>query len=314
MDPRVTEKLEEMEGTEGTAAFLDMMQDIKTAYVDPDSHPLVRVFHAVKSVLFSRYWLQFLKDNSIDTKKHFITLNTRDCMELNLSFLLKAVRDRESQNIYQQNSQCNEAHFRKLRSYTPTESTIVNVDAKGYRERLHKMMFEEKIMHDLPDLSFPLIEKRSKKKQSSSYEYTDGDIQEAVSKGVDAAKDKARKLGMSNFHIDLNKHLRPPKSSTSSKSATSQSSTQLVNEIDDDNGNDDDDYQAPKNHFGINEQNFDQEMHDEDFDEEEISQELLNAIKIGKITFLDEVCGKKFNRFDMERSFKNSRQMLCYIN
>jgi hypothetical protein len=209
---KVISSLSQIEDTEGTIAVLDLLRDLNNAYVDADTLPLDRIFYAVKAVYFTRYWRLDLSNQNIDSSKHFITKCAWECMEINLAFLIKVVRDGESENIHEQNSQNNESHFRKVRSFSPIESTVVNFDARGYRKRLHKIIYEEKLMQKIPEVVFPKLERRKTKKSREKIECTEKEIEDAVARGIMAAKQKAFDLGMRDFNVDLKNYFRAPHS------------------------------------------------------------------------------------------------------
>jgi hypothetical protein len=75
---------------------------------------------------------------------------------MNLVMLLKLAQESKASNIDEMNSQVCESFFRRLRSYTGVESTIVNCTLKSFTTRFNKMQFEEKVVSEISDeIEFP---------------------------------------------------------------------------------------------------------------------------------------------------------------
>lgn len=195
---------------------MDLLESVWKAYVCCETATLDRLKYAVFGVYFIRYWRQFCEDKKISLS-HFITKNTWDGLEMNLAMLIRLILDKEAHNIYQHNSQNNEAYFRKARSYSPVGSTMVNFDAHEFQQRAHKIAYEEKIYRDLPDISFPSHEKKLSLPIRQPEEFTTEEIEQTIATGISIAQEKASLVGMQNFNVELYKFLKVPKDGNKKK-------------------------------------------------------------------------------------------------
>jgi hypothetical protein len=170
-----------------------------------------RVFNAVYVVQFLRIWRQWLYDNKLSAKAHFITTNSWEGLEINLVWLLKMIKNSTADKIFEHSSQNCEKTFRKIRSYTGVESTVVNCTMKGFISRIHKIDLCEKIMSDLEDeLEFP---SSSKKRKTFSNEKTlpSNGLMLIIGNAISEAIRKASLLGMRCDKIELYRFLKPMK-------------------------------------------------------------------------------------------------------
>lgn len=210
------ELLRQIDGTQGTVAFLDLLDSVYKAYVCPKTPSLERLKYAVDAPYFIRYWKASCQENEVP-KANFITKNSWDGLEINLAMMLRLIIDREAHNIHQQTSQNCEGFFRKERSFSSLGSTMTNFDALCFTKRAHKIAYEEKIYNDLDDITFPKLDKRGSAPMRQPEEYDDDDIKEAISSGIMMAQNRALSCGITNFDIDLSNFLKPPKNSKKDK-------------------------------------------------------------------------------------------------
>jgi hypothetical protein len=202
--------LEDIDGTEGSIVILELLEDIWKAFVCAETSSIDRLKYAVSAVYFIRYWQQDCEDKEV-AKSHYMIKNSWDGLELNLGLLLRLIIDGEAHNIHQHNSQNCEAYFRKARSYTPVGSTMVNFDPAEFQKRAHKIAYEEKVYIDVEGISFPKMENRATLATKHPEHFTDIQIEEAVKEGINLAQQRALKVDITNFSIDLKFFLRPPK-------------------------------------------------------------------------------------------------------
>lgn len=210
LKPCVRELLTEIEGTEGSIAFLDFLESVWKAYVCEVTPTLERLKYAVDSAYFPRYWKQYCKDNKISSK-HFMTKNAWDGLEINLAMLLRLIIDKEAHNIFQHTSQNVEGFFRKSRSYSSVGSSVVNFDAKDFESRAHKIAFEENVYTEIKDIKFPKLDKRESLPIREPEEFTESEIREAIAEGIELAKKRALGVGITNFAVDVKQLLTRPK-------------------------------------------------------------------------------------------------------
>lgn len=134
--------------TEGTITYLDMMRNIRDAFLDRGLTPLKRVYLMWEAVFFFRIWRKWLCNNNYSPNDHFVTQNVYVCTELNghmiLNIIYNVVKGKypvSALRVWTCGSQGCEEVFRLLRSMTPTFSTVVNFSMKGVLERAHKLNF-----------------------------------------------------------------------------------------------------------------------------------------------------------------------------
>ena len=134
--------------TQGTIAYLDMMRNIRDAFLDRGITPLKRVYLMWETIFFFRIWRKWLCTNNHSTSDHFVTQNVYVCTELNehtiLNIIYNVIQDRypvSTLRVDACDSQGCEEAFRLLRSMTQTFSTVINFSMKGVLERAHKLYF-----------------------------------------------------------------------------------------------------------------------------------------------------------------------------
>lgn len=195
--------------TEGTITFLILMDFIHKAYVKHDTLVKDRLYYATYVVSFLRIWRQWLIHNKLNLSS-FITSNCYECLEINLVLLLRLTINGKAENIFEQNSQVDENFFRKVRSYTGVESTIVNCTMLTFMSRVHKICYEEKAMKELGDvISFPTLEKRNKYQKKNPELLSDFEICEITNKAISDAQRKAKEFGMNCREVEIEKWLKP---------------------------------------------------------------------------------------------------------
>lgn len=175
------------------------------SYVRADTRVEDRLFSAVFVVQFLRIWRQWLSENGMDMK-NFISSNTWEGLEINLILLISLCVLGETEAIHLINSQRNEKFFRKVRSFTGCESTVVNCSMKSFIHRLHLILFERRAVKNLKcELKFPCEDGKESKIVTQNH-LTSDEMEEIISHANVAAQCEARKLGMTcNSQFDVRK-------------------------------------------------------------------------------------------------------------
>ena len=200
--------LQEVDGTldvKGTIVYMNLMKDIRDAFLNKEISPSQRILLAWRSVFFLRIWRVWLKENGIDEKDHFVTNNIYICVELNCHLLLNLVYNVksgvfpvESLRLWFIGSQACEELYRILRAMTPMFSTILNFSVKGVLQRIHNKNHLS-TLESSEELSFPRAKRRLlqyKEESPCTFAVDDLDILEWVCKAKQEAINTANKLGM----------------------------------------------------------------------------------------------------------------------
>ena len=152
--------------TEGTICYLQIMRNIRDAFLDKSISPLHRIFLMWKSIFILRIWRTWLDENGYAQSEHFITPNAYTCIEVNghmlVNIVLRVVNGSlppESLRVWKAGSQSCEQLFRLIRSMTPTFSTIINFTLKGLLDRVHKLTFLG-AMEATGEIEFPRAKRR----------------------------------------------------------------------------------------------------------------------------------------------------------
>lgn len=175
-DKRVINLLKcEVDKSEATALFLDMIRDITESYMDPTLTPLERVRKIWYPLFIIRIWKKFISNSKkYKLKDNFLSTNCYSCLELNghsmieIMLYLKEAKREELFLPYLLGSQQCESTFRQLRSLTSTYSTVTNCTVKESVSRVSKIQLQNEIIHSVSsDFIFP----RAAKKNRATNEY-----------------------------------------------------------------------------------------------------------------------------------------------
>ena len=182
------------------------------AYSYSDTKTVDRIYYGAYVLVFIRIWKTFLLNRQLSSKDFFITQNSWDGIEINFMMLLKLCIEQNAHNFHEFNSQKCERFFRLLRSYTSTESTIINVSMKDFITRICKIEYEEKVMRELQDvIVFPKAIRRSTVSRRERENINNEEIENAIQKGFEDAKKKAIMLGMDCLEINMKTLIKPVK-------------------------------------------------------------------------------------------------------
>jgi hypothetical protein len=197
-----------MENTEGTVAYLELIQCGMRAYVDDKITLSDRLFDAVYVTYFIRLWRNDLRERKIPME-NFITQSCFEGIEMNLLWSLRLIIDGRAQNISENSSQQCESLFRHIRSMTGAQQTQINCTPKMLLSRLHKIELAERIMFELKnEVEFPALEQREKRHQSSESSIPEEEMMIIIESGISAAIERAKELGIYCGEIDLSKLLK----------------------------------------------------------------------------------------------------------
>lgn len=165
--PKVIEMLRKhIEGSDGTAFFLQMIRDFIEAYMIRELTPLNRVRNMWYSLFVIRIWRAFIvsKKKMYTLKDNFLTSNSYTCIEMNahsLVFSLIYLKENDQADLFKPHlyeSQPCEATFRKLRSFTSTYSTVANCTVKESNSRISKIQLQNDIIFGtLPQFKYPRL-------------------------------------------------------------------------------------------------------------------------------------------------------------
>ncbi|XP_058457006.1 uncharacterized protein LOC131434356 [Malaya genurostris] len=148
--------------------------------------------------------------------EHSVTTNCYYNLEINAHAMIIYVVSGRDDNIPFEisclQSQACESFFRQARSFTSTESTVVNFTMQSFESRLNKIEAKEEIMYKRKEeLIFPRLSNTSS--QVETYFPTDDEIVSIIESSRYAAYQKLLNLGIRESKIIFNEsiHLRKPK-------------------------------------------------------------------------------------------------------
>lgn len=187
----------------GTATFLEIMQNVIDSYMDQKLSPLERVYKIWYSVFMLRLWRAFIvSKKNLRLKENFMSMNCYVCIELNAHSLLKMLiqlREINMPNLFmlhQLGSQPCESVFRQARSFTATYSTVANCSVKEFSDRMNKIELQNKISSNIGNVYlFPRL--GCKKSNTKVFELPSlADIQKTLAKAKNVALAHATSLGL----------------------------------------------------------------------------------------------------------------------
>lgn len=166
---KVIELLQEkVPNSGGTIAFLTIVRYIIDAFSASDISPLQRIDKIWYTVFLLRIWRRYIrKRKGSKLKYNFITQNTYSCIELNAHNLILIMLHLKKHDLkefflpFLYNSQPCEEFFRRIRSFTSTNSTKVNCSIKEILERINKIQLLNDISTDT-NFEFPNVKNAHK--------------------------------------------------------------------------------------------------------------------------------------------------------
>ncbi|KAL7046017.1 hypothetical protein ACKWTF_002443 [Chironomus riparius] len=149
-------------GSEGTCAYLQLILSIYKAYIEKETDPLNRLYHAYYAVSFIRRWRTDLDNKSCGD---FLTSNVWTCVELNFVFLLSLILKGLGHIMIIWNSQPCEELFRTWRSLSSFGLTEINFSSLEVLEKINRIQILHDIAFDLRE-NFVLPENEKIKSDS----------------------------------------------------------------------------------------------------------------------------------------------------
>ncbi|KAJ8676886.1 hypothetical protein QAD02_012673 [Eretmocerus hayati] len=149
-DPRVIKLLKKVPGSEGTQAYLKLMNFVALSFLSSELNPLMRAYCIWYSAFFLRYWRQWLssKNNKFTVESNFLSDNTYLCIELNahgMTNLLMKQLENDPQQVkllpWQNSSQPCEGFFCTLRLYSSTFAMAVNCSTLEVSRKSQRLQF-----------------------------------------------------------------------------------------------------------------------------------------------------------------------------
>lgn len=158
-----------IKGSDGTVKYLEIMRAVIDSFLDGTLEPLQRIQKIWYATFMLRLWRkQVLTKKGLTLEKHFITMNTYTCIEMNahglVQIILNLIKSAEPQLFQTRlfSSQPCEKMFRQIRSFTTVYSTVVNCSVKEILERVNKIQLQSDIVHKLsPTFNFPRLQSQN---------------------------------------------------------------------------------------------------------------------------------------------------------
>lgn len=168
-DDSVILLLKNVDGSQGTILYLQMLSKILRSFLDLRLTPLERVRYIWFAIFILRIWKIDIKSNSDrEMKHHYPTLNFVSCVEINahsLVILMAHLKGRNLDHLFHPDllgSQQCEAIFRLIRSQCSTYSTVTNASLFEIIQKVSKIELQNQIAHfKLKNFNFPRIGKTS---------------------------------------------------------------------------------------------------------------------------------------------------------
>lgn len=160
----------EVNGSEATVLYLEMIRDITESYMDSKLSPLERVRKIYYPLYIIRMWRHsVLESKKYTLKENFLSANCYNCIELNAHSLVKIMlhlkkTKRESLFLpHLMSSQPCESTFRQFRSLTSTYSTVTNCTVKEALSRISKIQIQNDIIQSTStNFTYPKLANQNK--------------------------------------------------------------------------------------------------------------------------------------------------------
>lgn len=140
---------ENVNGSDATSLFLQIMNDIIESFMNQNLTALQRIRKIWYSLFIIRIWRQYiLSHKNYTLKDNFLRSNCYSCIQLNAHSLillithLKKINRTELFLPHLFESLVGEGIFRQFRSFTTTYSTVTNCTVKDAESRISKIQFQ----------------------------------------------------------------------------------------------------------------------------------------------------------------------------
>lgn len=186
--------------SDATQSYLTFMRRSISAFTLPSMSPTQRINDIWYAIFFCRIWRHWLKSTNFKTE-NFISINSYECIEINGHSLINIIMKLNMHNNSKFflplmfNSQTCESFFRRARSLTTTNSTVINFSLLEIFHRTKRINMQADIINDLNEkIIFPR-EKRFV--ETEKIDLPDAErILEIVLKAKKEALDQWRILGI----------------------------------------------------------------------------------------------------------------------
>lgn len=192
-----------VEGSNGTAVFLQIMSDSIAAFDNKSLSPLERVEKLWHAVFLVRIWRNFiLSTPGFTLKNNFMSSFSYYCMEQNahaLVLTLLYLKKNSLTHLFSPHMFCSqpcESFFRQLRSFTSTNSTVVNFSTKEILNRISRIQLLSEISND-SEFEFPKSLNSRNVPNAICQEFpNEKEITTVIQKSRNKAIEKALKIGL----------------------------------------------------------------------------------------------------------------------
>lgn len=146
---------QEIKFSEGTAAFLQIMQDVYSSFDDRNCSPIERVKKSWRALFMVRIWRNFiLNQPELKLADNFMSSYSFYCIEQNAHSLILFLLYLKKNHLtylfhpYMFSSQPCESFYRQIRSQTTVSSTVVNFSTKEILNRISRTQLLNEISND----------------------------------------------------------------------------------------------------------------------------------------------------------------------
>lgn len=206
----------EIQNSQATVIFLQLMRDVLDSFMDTSLAPLVRVSKIWYCVFILRIWKKFIKTHKKYTlKESFLSSNCYSCIELNAHSLVLCLLYLKENNLpnwfvpHLYSSQACEATFRQLRSFSSTFSTVSNCSVKEALSRVTQIQLQSEIVHsNASNFVFP---RNNQQKDGSIQQLpTKNEIINVITKSKTDAIRTAKQMGFKVINDSMSCDLLAP--------------------------------------------------------------------------------------------------------
>lgn len=195
-----------VKNSEGTAIFLEIMSDVVAAFEDKEMSPTERLSKMWYSAFLVRIWRKFiLNEPGLTLKKNFMSTFCYNCIELNCHSLVKIILFLKKENLthlfhpYMYSSQPCESFYRRIRSLSTVNSTVVNCSTKQMLDRLNRIQLLGEIASEKNGFKYPesLISCRFSESKYIEADFpSEDEIHKIILQCKDRALETAQRVGL----------------------------------------------------------------------------------------------------------------------
>lgn len=210
IDRRVASQLKKYPGTNGTVAYIALMDAVYQSFENDTLTPLQRIEEIWFATFFIRVWHHWIKEHeTLRLDEHFITDNAELGIEINahtiINYLLFCKQLNEPSLFLPtlMNSQHNERSFANARSMTGVQNTVINFDILEYLNKATRFEFMDELRILLQD-KFEFARSNCKNTNFKDFVFSSNEeIEKAVEKGRKRASDLLEDIGLECEEADF---------------------------------------------------------------------------------------------------------------